>query len=127
VAFGRVVPAERRIHLAHLDVTVRVQQLGDGPTIVFVHGAANGGASWANLIPLLGGFRCLRGALESGRFTPEMFDWFLSLLRDTPSLRNELRSTPRAITPISGISPAMLLAPELLARVTMPVPSRPAM
>lgn len=63
----------------------------------------------------------LRGALASGRFDDVMLDWFLAVLRDTDTLRNELRATPKAITPIGGLNERMLLKPELLARVAGPV------
>jgi pimeloyl-ACP methyl ester carboxylesterase len=43
-------PSERRVHLEHLDVEVRVQEIGEGPPVVLIHGASNGGASWANLV-----------------------------------------------------------------------------
>lgn len=52
-------PSERRVHLANLDVEVRVQEIGAGPPVVLVHGANNGGASWANLVQGLTGFRCI--------------------------------------------------------------------
>jgi pimeloyl-ACP methyl ester carboxylesterase len=50
-----------------------------------------------------------------------MIDWFLSVLRDTDTMKNELRSSPKVITPIRGLDPRMLLPSELLSRVTMPV------
>jgi pimeloyl-ACP methyl ester carboxylesterase len=63
----------------------------------------------------------LKGAIDSGRFTAVMLDWFVALLRHTPTLRNEIRSTPKVITPIKGLNPQMLFTDELLARVTSPV------
>ena len=63
----------------------------------------------------------LRHALDSGRFTDEMFEWYLSLLRDTDSLRNEQRASPQVITPIRGQNTRMVLSPALLARVSAPV------
>lgn len=38
---------------------VRVQEFGEGPAIVMVHGGAVGGASWAPLAAALGDFRCI--------------------------------------------------------------------
>ncbi len=54
-----VEPTEQRIHLPRIDVTVRVQEVGEGPAIVFVHGASNSGVSWSSLARDLPGFRCI--------------------------------------------------------------------
>ncbi len=54
-----VTPVERSVKLARTGVTVRLQEVGAGPPVVFVHGASNAGTSWASLAALLGGFRCL--------------------------------------------------------------------
>ena len=50
-----------------------------------------------------------------------MVDWFVSLLRDTDTMKNDLRSSPRVITPLRGLNERMLLSDDLLARVAMPV------
>jgi pimeloyl-ACP methyl ester carboxylesterase len=63
----------------------------------------------------------LRRALETGGFTDEMLDWFVSVLRDTDTMVNELRSLPRVVTPIAGMNDGLLLDDELLARVRAPV------
>lgn len=54
-----VAPTERRLHLGRANCEVRVQEVGAGPAVVFVHGASNGGSSWASLVARLGGFRCI--------------------------------------------------------------------
>lgn len=56
-----VTPVEHRVHLATLDLEVRVQEVGppDGDPAVFVHGVAVAGTSWANLVAGLDGVRCL--------------------------------------------------------------------
>ncbi|MGH2702544.1 MAG: alpha/beta fold hydrolase [Actinomycetota bacterium] len=54
-----LAPTERLVHLDHSDLDVRVQEVGDGPPILLVHGASNSGASWAELVVRLDGFRCL--------------------------------------------------------------------
>lgn len=54
-----VEPVERRIHLERVGVDVRVQEVGDGPPVLFIHGASNAGTSWATLVARLPGFRCL--------------------------------------------------------------------
>ena len=40
-------------------VDVRIQEIGSGTPIVFVHGASNSGTSWAELVVHLDGFRCI--------------------------------------------------------------------
>jgi len=52
-------PTEERIHLPQTDVTVRLQVVGDGPPVLFVHGGLASGVSWANLAARMKGFRCL--------------------------------------------------------------------
>lgn len=54
-----LAPTEHRIHLPTIGVDVRVQEVGEGPPVLFVHGASNSGTSWANLVACLEGFRCL--------------------------------------------------------------------
>jgi pimeloyl-ACP methyl ester carboxylesterase len=52
-------PTEAWIHLPRTGVRVRVQVLGDGPPVLFVHGVSNSGTSWAPLAARLEGYRCL--------------------------------------------------------------------
>jgi len=232
-------PTERRVRLRSGE-TVRVQEVGEGDPVLFVHGASNAGSSWVNLIAALDGFRCIaldrpgcglsepiaagplrdinaieeyadnlvpdvldalelpsahvvatsyggyfafRGAaahpgrvlrivefswlmgapmakaplfmrlgaipgmqelmtrvpvtrrtvkamlrqvglaraIQTGTFNDDMIDWFMSVLRDTDTMRNEIRSSPKVITPIRGLNERMLLQDDLLSRVTMPV------
>jgi 2-hydroxy-6-oxonona-2,4-dienedioate hydrolase len=54
-----VAPSERRSHLAGIGVDIRIQEMGEGPPVLFVHGASNSGTSWAGLVSRLEGFRCL--------------------------------------------------------------------
>ncbi len=54
-----VTPTEQRVRLPRIGVTVRVQELGQGPWVVFVHGGSNSGTSWAQLAAQLSGFRCV--------------------------------------------------------------------
>ncbi|MGI9644656.1 MAG: alpha/beta fold hydrolase, partial [Ilumatobacteraceae bacterium] len=54
-----LAPEERLVPLPTLGTAVRVQVLGDGPPVLFVHGGAVSGANWAPLLPHLAGFRCL--------------------------------------------------------------------
>jgi pimeloyl-ACP methyl ester carboxylesterase len=238
-SFG-LKPTERRVHLKTLNVTVRIQELGEGPPVVLVHGASAAGASWVNLAKSLTGFRLilldrpgcglsdplpggagaadddavkraadqlvvdlldaldlptahvlgnslgafftlraaaaaparidrvvlyswsmgvpmettpmvmrlaaipglgqmtgrmpmngaavkmmlrqigLRHAINSGKFNADMIEWYVALMRQTPTLLNEIRSTPKVITPIKGLNTAMLFTDEELARITSP-------
>lgn len=54
-----MTPTERRLPLARNRVTVRVQEVGDGPPAVFIHGANTSGLSWAALVARMLGFRCI--------------------------------------------------------------------
>ncbi len=62
----------------------------------------------------------LKRAIDSGAFTDEMLEWTVSLLRETDTLRNELRASPRVVTPIRGLNPEILLTDDTLACVTAP-------
>ena len=234
-----VTPTERRLRLDRTGATVRVQEVGEGPTVVFVHGASNAGSSWASLAARLPDLHCvlldrpgcglsepiaarlddvarlqtfadglvvdvldaisadtgmvvatsfggyvalrtaaahpdrvtrtlelgwtigapiartplsmrmstvpglsqlmlsipptpgmvkailkgvgLRGAIESGRFGPVEIAWFQSVLRDTDTMRNELRSLPPILTPIKGINESILFPDRVLSSITTPV------
>lgn len=234
-----VAPSERRVHLAHSECTVRVQEVGEGPAVVFVHGASNSGSSWASLVAKLDGFRCimldrpgcglsdplavrpdgivgleayadtlipdvldaldlasahivatsyggyfalraaaahpdridrmvefswsfgapmakiplvmrlgsaralgwmmarvppneravkmmlrqigLGQALESGRFTQVSLDWYVSLLRDTHTMRNDIEASPRIMGPLSGLNERVLLPASLLTGIQTPI------
>lgn len=232
-------PTERIVHVGESGAAVRVLEAGEGDPVVFVHGASNGGSSWAPLVGQLDGFRCtvvdrpgcglspvwpesivelhafetfadrflvdlldalelpsaalvatsfggylsfraaaahperidalveigwtvgapvgklplvmrmgairsigrlmtsipptrgavrallrqigLRQALAAGRITDEAIDWFMSLLRDTDTMRNELESGPQLIAPVRGLDSGLLLTADLLGRITAPV------
>ena len=234
-----VSPTERRVRLDRAGVTVRVLEVGNGPAVLFVHGATNGATSWASLVARLPGFRCIlldrpgcglsdplvsmsrgmdsldvladglivdvldalglasahvaatsfggyfafRGAaahpdridriiefswpfgapiarippmmriagvpvlrqlmarippneravkmmlrqiglgaaLDSGSFTQIDFEWYLSLLRDTNTVRNELRAAPRIILPVGGLNESVLLAQDVISKIRHPV------
>jgi 2-hydroxy-6-oxonona-2,4-dienedioate hydrolase len=51
-------PRERVVRLPTIGTRVRVQELGDGPPVLFIHGANTSGASWATLAAKLPAFRC---------------------------------------------------------------------
>lgn len=52
-------PEECWLDLPRTGSRVRVQVVGDGPPVLFVHGVGNSGTSWAPLVARLTGFRCL--------------------------------------------------------------------
>jgi 2-hydroxy-6-oxonona-2,4-dienedioate hydrolase len=52
-------PTERRIHLERIGADVRIQEVGTGPPVLFIHGVATSGVSWARLAAKARGFRCL--------------------------------------------------------------------
>ena len=52
-------PTERNIHLDRIGVDVRLQEIGSGPPVLFIHGIATSGVSWAALAARASGFRCL--------------------------------------------------------------------
>jgi len=54
-----VVPAERRLRLPRIGTEVRVQELGTGQPVLFIHGASTCGTSWADLAARLPNVQCL--------------------------------------------------------------------
>ena len=60
-------------------------------------------------------------ALDSGAFSPAALAWFTSVLRDTPTMRNELTGTPRVILPIRGMNKRVLLPASLRSSISAPI------
>ena len=233
-----VVPVDRRVALPS-GGEIRVQELGDGPPVVFIHGVAVAGTSWCQLAARLDGYRCIlvdrpgcglsdplvggplqdlagvqayadrllpelldaleleratvaatsygglfafRGAaaapdrverliqfswlmgapgeavpvsarlagipgmrtlmtrvpitrrtvrsalrqfglgraIDSGAFDDDMVEFMYALLRDTDTLANDMRSSPKVVRPIKGYDTDLLLTDELLSRLVMP-------
>ena len=54
-----VAPTERMLDLSRTGTRVRVQEAGDGPVVLFVHGVSNSGVSWAPLVAQLPDHRCV--------------------------------------------------------------------
>src|SRR5688572_18914279 len=54
-----LAPTERTLKLERTRATIRIQEVGDGPPVVLVHGASNTGVSWAQLVAGLDGFRSI--------------------------------------------------------------------
>jgi pimeloyl-ACP methyl ester carboxylesterase len=63
----------------------------------------------------------LKRAIRTGAFTDEMVAWTVTLMRETDTLANDMRASPRVVTPIKGMNRELLLTDEALARITMPV------
>jgi pimeloyl-ACP methyl ester carboxylesterase len=60
-------------------------------------------------------------AIDTGAFDDDMIDWAYALLRDTDTLSNDVRSSPKVVTPIKGHNKNLLLTDGLLSMLTMPV------
>ena len=54
-----VEPTEREVELHRLGTRVRIQELGEGAPIVFIHGGPSAGTNWAPLAARLDGFRSI--------------------------------------------------------------------
>lgn len=54
-----VSPSERYVRAGALGVDIRVQEVGSGPAVLFLHGGPSAGASWAPVVAGLPGVRCL--------------------------------------------------------------------
>lgn len=52
-------PTEERIRLDGTGTEVRIQAVGEGEPVLFVHGGPNAGSTWAPMVAHLAGFRCL--------------------------------------------------------------------
>ncbi len=52
-------PTERHVVLPTILARVRIQEVGEGPPVLFVHGGPNSGSTWAPLVEHIDGFRCL--------------------------------------------------------------------
>jgi pimeloyl-ACP methyl ester carboxylesterase len=54
-----VEPTERMVPLAVTGTRVRVQEVGSGPPVIFIHGGPNSGTTWAEMVTQMPDFRCL--------------------------------------------------------------------
>jgi len=52
-------PVERFVHLPRTRLRVRIQEVGEGPPVLFIHGANTSGLRWATLAAELPAFRCI--------------------------------------------------------------------
>jgi 2-hydroxy-6-oxonona-2,4-dienedioate hydrolase len=58
-ASADLAPTEHMVRLPRLGVTLRIQAVGEGEPVLFVHGGPNSGSTWAPLVGRLNGFRSL--------------------------------------------------------------------
>jgi len=54
-----VQPEEQFVTLPRLGVRVRVQEVGSGEPMLFIHGGPNSGSTWAPMVEHLDGYRCI--------------------------------------------------------------------
>lgn len=120
-------PVEQHVTLPRVGTRVRIQVVGEGPPLVFVHGASTNGTIFASLAAHLTGFRCvlldrpgcgLSDAL-GGTLTLERLPRFAEV-RDTDTMRNEIRQGPPIITPLRGYDEDVTLTEEMRASVRAP-------
>jgi 2-hydroxy-6-oxonona-2,4-dienedioate hydrolase len=52
-------PSERMVRLDRIGTECRVQEVGEGERVLFIHGGPNSGSTWAPLVAKMLGFRCL--------------------------------------------------------------------
>ena len=54
-----LAPDEQRVGLTRNRTTVRIQEVGEGPPVLFIHGGPNSGSTWVPLVAHLPGVRCI--------------------------------------------------------------------
>lgn len=54
-----VSPREQFVTLPRIGVKVRVQEVGEGEPVLFIHGGPNSGSTWAPIIEHFSGYRCV--------------------------------------------------------------------
>lgn len=52
-------PKEHFVDLKRIGTRVRVQEVGEGAPVLFIHGGPNSGSAWAEIVPHMTGFRSL--------------------------------------------------------------------
>lgn len=67
-------PKEHFLDLPRIGTRVRLQEVGEGDPVLFLHGGPNSGSTWAPMLRHFDGFRCL--VLDRpGTGLSEEFDW----------------------------------------------------
>ncbi len=59
-------------------------------------------------------------SLKDGRISDTFVEWFLSLMRDTDTIRNELAGAPELGHWRRGFHPEVALGPDVLSRIECP-------
>lgn len=54
-----LTPTEHQIVLPRIGARVRIQEIGEGPPTLLIHGGPNSGSTWAPLVEHIDGLRCL--------------------------------------------------------------------
>ena len=58
-SIGREPTTEHQVRLPTTGTAVRVQEVGEGPPVLFLHGGPNTGSTWLPMLEHLHGWRCL--------------------------------------------------------------------
>lgn len=58
--------------------------------------------------------------IDAGGISPEFMQWYLSLQRDTPTMRNDLHTIGSLVSSTGKMHPALMLSDGLLGRVDVP-------
>ena len=74
-------PTERHVKLDCTGTTVRLQEVGAGLPVLFVHGASNAGSSWASLAARLDDFRCILVDRPGCGLSPRLADNLADMAR----------------------------------------------
>ena len=75
-------PQERYVILPRIGVKVRVQEVGEGEPVLFIHGGPNSGSTWAPLVEHFPGYRCLvvdrpgTGLSDPYAVTRDNLEWY---------------------------------------------------
>lgn len=54
-----LTPTEQRVRLASTGADIRVQRVGTGEPVLFLHGGPNSGSTWAPVLPHIAGYECI--------------------------------------------------------------------
>lgn len=57
--YYRAGPQESQIEIASADTSIRIQEVGEGDPLLFIHGGPNSGSTFAPLVPKMENRRCL--------------------------------------------------------------------
>lgn len=75
-------PTEQRVRLAGTKTEVRVQEVGTGDPVLFIHGGSNAGSTWVPMLEHVHGYHCLivdrpgTGLSDPYTVTAQNLPWF---------------------------------------------------